>query len=433
MNKIWLIIKREYLARVRKKSFLVLTILTPIFIIALMVVPALLARTGNAEKRIVVVDESKLFENRIPDGQNEHFIFNDQLPFDSLRTSYAEKGFTGLLHIPKMDNLNRPPNIVYYGEGQLNIMTKSSLESKINNVIEDLRMEKAGIDKSKLDDIRSNVDIISKTGKEEKEGSAEISLVIGYASGFIIYIILLLFGMMVMRGVMEEKMNRIAEVMVSSVKPFQLMMGKILGIGAVGLTQFIIWIGLIYGLAFLVPLFISPAELAAAQANSPNPSAGVAIAQQLQHIQLSANWPLITFCFVFYFLGGYIFYSSLFAAVGSLVNEDPNDAQGLTFPITLPIIIAILIMMKAVTDPNSSLAVWGSIIPFTSPVVMMARIPYGVPGTVTYWQLALSMGILVIGFLFTTWVAGRVYRTGILLYGKKVTWGEALKWIFRKN
>ena len=243
-----------------------------------------------------------------------------------------------------------------------------------------------------------------------------------------------------MRGVMEEKVSRIAEVMVSSVKPFQLMMGKITGIGAVGLIQFIIWIVLVFGLQLLLPL-IFPNLLHQMQGQPMQPG-GMQAAQAVQQSGAMSglvnglnqiNFPLIIGCFIFYFLGGYLLYSSLFAAVGSAVNEDPQDAQSLMLPITMPIIFAMVIMTKAVNDPNSSLAVFGSLFPLTSPIVMMARIAHGIPDGVTVMQLILSMLLLVLGFLGSTWMAAKIYRTGILMYGKKTTWKEMWKWAFKKS
>ncbi len=434
MNKIWIIIKREYLTRVRKRSFVIFTLLLPVLFVGMVFVPFWIAGTGDNEK-VAVIDESKYFEGKLADGGGVHYKFL-QAKVDTLKNTYPDLGYTGLLHIPAMD-INRPTSIVYYSKGQMNVMLKSNMERRLSTVIEDLRMEAAGIDKGKLESIRTEVDIINLSGKEEKKGSAGLAYVVGYAAGFLVYIILLIFGTMVMRGVMEEKMNRVAEVMVSSVKPFQLMMGKIVGIAGVGLTQFIIWSVLIIGLYTLLPLLLGPemVQAAASQqaASNANNAAAVEMINKMNFVRDSVNWSLVLSCFVFYFLGGYLFYSALFAAVGSLVNEDPNEAQSLTFPITLPVIISIFIMMAAVRNPNSQLAVWGSIIPFTSPVVMMARIPYGVPGTVPFWQLGLSVVVLIAGFLGTTWAAAKIYRTGILLYGKKVTLKEAVRWLTRKS
>jgi ABC-2 type transport system permease protein len=302
------------------------------------------------------------------------------------------------------------------------------------------------IDPKRIDSIRSQaretkIDPVRVVeGNELKKSNSGVSFIVGYASAFLIYITLFIYGTMVMRGVMEEKTNRIAEVVVSSVRPYQLMMGKITGIGAVGLTQFFIWIILITGLITLAGAFVPPDVLQQVQdAQAQMPGQGQQISQFAQtyaktQVELSSvNWGLILFCFIFYFIGGYLFYAALFAAVGSSVNEDPQDAQSLLLPITMPIIFAIIIMINSISNPDNSLAIWSSMIPFFSPIVMMSRIPFGVPGTVPWWQLGLSMALLVGGFLFTTWVAAKIYRTGILLYGKKPTWKEMIKWAFRKN
>ncbi|WP_212001805.1 ABC transporter permease [Chitinophaga sp. HK235] len=436
MNKIWLIIKREFLTRVRKRSFLVVTLLVPVAFGAMIIIPILMALGGNESKQIAVIDESGIFSNNMPDKQGVYFKFLPGANLDSLKLHYEEKGYSGILYIPNID-INRPAGLTYFSKGQAGISLETGINSDINRAIEKKRMELEGIDRAKLDAIRSNVSVEFKSGDDEKKGNAWVAYGVGYASGFIIYIVLLLFGTSVMRGVMEEKVSRIAEVMISSVKPFQLMMGKIVGIAAVGLLQFLIWGLLISVIYALIPLFISPESIQAASqggmmAQNNNAEAAEAF-RRISDVVGSINWSLLLSCFLFYFLGGYLFYSSLFAAIGSLANEDASDVQQLTFPITVPIIIGIMIMMKAVHDPGSSLAVWGSIIPFTSPMVMMARLPYGVPGTVPYWQLVLSMVSLIGGFIFTTWAAGKIYRTGILLYGKKVTLKEALRWIVKKG
>lgn len=433
MNKIWTIFQREYLTRVRKKSFVIMTLLMPLLFMAMFIIPIFATRSGDDEK-IAVIDDSKLFTDKLSDDGGVHFKYVDAR-VDTFKANYLDHGYSGLLHIPAMD-INRPAAIVYYSKGQMNVMLKSNLERKLETILEDRRMEAAGIDKDKLESMRADIDIENLAGKDEKKGSAGLALGVGYISGFLIYVILLVFGMMVMRGVMEEKMNRIAEVMISSVKPFQLMMGKILGIAAVGLTQFLMWVVLIIGLVQLFGLFVGAEGLQEAANAQQSMGGNSAMAEAMRNVNFvvsEVNWWLIVSCFAFYFLGGYLFYAALFAAVGSLVNEDPNEAQALTFPITIPVIVSLLIMFNVIRNPNGSLAFWGSIIPFSSPIVMMARIPYGVPGTVPYWQLALSMVLLIAGFIGTTWCAGKIYRTGILLYGKKVTLKEAMRWLVRKN
>lgn len=305
---------------------------------------------------------------------------------------------------------------------------------------------KYNIDPKELEDERKKAGSVQieqtyQEGSEVKKGNSGLAYAIGYGSGFLIYITLLIYGNMVMRGVTEEKTNRIAEVVISSVKPFQLMIGKIVGIGAVGLTQFLIWIILIAGLITAAGAFLPHETLVQAQDASQQMPGGTVRAasgaasgiKDTIDTLSEANWFLIIPCFLFYFLFGYLFYAALFAAIGSTVNEDAQDAQSLQFPITMPIIVSIMIMINAITNPSGSMATWSSMIPFFSPIVMMARIPFGVPGTVPYWQLILSMLFLVSGFLLTTWVSAKIYRTGILMYGKKATWKELWKWAVRKG
>jgi ABC-2 type transport system permease protein len=323
------------------------------------------------------------------------------------------------------------------------MLTREDIERTIGKVLEEKRLLMLNISKAQIDSIQKQKDPIkftSVTGKKETGSKVGISYLVGMISGFLIYIILFVYGTMVMRGVMEEKVSRIAEVIISSVKPFQLMMGKITGIGGVGLVQFLIWIVLVFGIQFALPLIFP--ELSTSVQQQPVPSAGAQAATAVQNsggmnsimeALQTINFPLIIGCFIFYFLGGYFLYSSLFAAVGSAVNEDPQDAQSLLFPIMMPIIFAIVIMTKAVNDPNSSLAIFGSLFPFTSPIVMMARIAYGIPDGVSVIQLIISMVLLIGTFLATTWIAAKIYRTGILMYGKKITWKEMIKWTFRKS
>jgi len=436
MNKIWLIIKREFSTRVRKRSFLVVTLLVPLFFAAMIVVPILLSVNSEEEKRIAVIDDSHLFMNRFSDDKGVYYKYLMNTSVDTFREKYAEYGYAGLLYIPELD-IDRPSGITYYSNAQPGIATEGRLNRRVNDLIEEERLKKANIDAAELKAVKSDISIDFKTGEEGKKGNSLVAYGVGYASGFIIYIVLMFFGMSVMRGVMEEKVSRIAEVMISSVKPFELMMGKIIGIAAVGLLQFLIWAVLITFIQLSLSLFVSAETMNAMRDGSSAMQGGgnaamIEAMEKIQFIVGSVNWPVIISCFLFYFLGGYLFYSALFAAVGSLVNDDPTEAQSLTFPITIPIIIGITMMASAVQNPTGPIAFWGSIIPFTSPMVMMARIPYGVPGTVPYWELGLSILLLIAGFLFTTWMAGKIYRTAILMYGKKITLKEAVRWIGRK-
>ncbi|WP_291912734.1 ABC transporter permease [Chitinophaga sp. CB10] len=431
MNKIYLIIQREFLSRVRKRSFLIVTLLVPLAFAAMIIIPAVLAGNSNSSTKVAVVDKSGIFKGQFQDSRNTYFKFiSDQHP-DSLKRHYADQGYSGVLLIPEID-LERPSGFEYYSDAQASIALEHTITNNLNSVIERKRMEINGIDKAKLDAIRADVTVEFKDSKDEKKGSSAASFILGYASGFTMYFMLLLFGTSVMRGVMEEKVNRIAEVMISSVRPFQLMMGKITGIAAVGLLQFLIWGVLLFLLSMAMPLFMSPEAIQTANQAGSNAEMAEAM-QKFSFVLGKINWALFIGCFIFYFLGGYLFYSSLYAAVGSLANEDASDIQQMTLPLTAPIIISSIILVRAVADPTSPLAVWASIIPFSSPLVMMARIPAGVPGTVPYWQLLLSMLVLIGGFIASTWIAGRIYRTGILMYGKKITLKEATRWIFSKS
>jgi ABC-2 type transport system permease protein len=332
---------------------------------------------------------------------------------------------------------------------QVGFETTRFVERQLNEALENKLLLENGIEKKVLDSISNSVEenVVLKNMVEEAEGESKeantgLAYGIGFGSGFLIYITMFIFGAMVMRGVAEEKTNRIAEVIVSSCKPFELMLGKIIGIAGVGLTQLLLWIGLMLLISSSLSAFVPAESLQQFQqmqeggqmgvSSAANPAA-MKILQTKAALTEGVNWMLIIGCFIFYFLGGYLFYASLFAAIGSVINEDPQEAQQLMMPISMPIIFSFIILQSVLSNPGTPLAIWTSIIPFTSPIIMMGRIPFGVPNTVPYWQLAASMLSLIGGFIFTTWFAGKIYRTGILLYGKKVTWKEMMKWSFRKS
>jgi ABC-2 type transport system permease protein len=360
------------------------------------------------------------------------------------QTNFDEKGYTAYLK-PNRDSLNGK-DYTLISRKQIGLESMDDIRHQLNKAYEDKLLLQRNIDKPTLDSISAASDNAIKVGNatvdkegKEKEANTGLAYGIGFGSGLLIYITMFIFGAMVMRGVMEEKMNRIAEVVVSSVKPFQLMMGKIIGIAAVGLTQFLMWIILIIILFSALQLFIPADTLRHIQDVQQNPAVGqnATIAVNLMNAKTKiaggAQWGVIIPCFFFYFLGGYLFYAALFASVGSVVNEDPQEAQSLMLPITMPIIFSFLILSTSISHPNGPLAFWGSLIPFSSPIVMMGRLAYGVPEGVPWWQLLLSMALLVAGFIFTTWFAGKIYRTGILLYGKRVTWKEMVKWLRRSS
>jgi ABC-2 type transport system permease protein len=436
MSKVGLIIKREYLSRVRKKTFILTTILTPLLFIAMIAAVVFITAKNVRDEKLAVVDTQGILKSNLRNSKSVSYEFRNDVD----TSNFKSKGFTAILFAPR-SGINQTGNFKLVSEKSLNRMTNERIDKDISRALEsnmisqELKIDPLLIDSIKTRASEVKIDAVKKDELGKLTSSNfDLASSIGYLTGFLIYLTLFIYGVMVMRGVMEEKTNRIAEVMISSVKPFQLMMGKIVGIGAVGLTQFLIWIILIGILSSVFGSFLSPetmqqvqdAQQGAGAMQQARPSGGMAaIISNLATV----NWFVVIGCFLFYFLGGYLFYASLFAAVGSAVNEDSQDAQSLSFPITLPIILGIIIMINAINDPGSSLATWASIIPFFSPIVMMARIPFGVPDTVPYWQLGLSMALLVLGFLFTTWLSAKIYRTGILLYGKKPSWKEMVKWL----
>ena len=439
MGKIGIIIRREYLTRVRNKTFLLSTFLLPLVMILFFAGSTYFAVQSSDTQKIAVANDDGFFRKYMI-SDSSRVVFDFAAGIDS--NNYIKKGFDAVLYPPD-DSEGKRYRLI--SKKQAGLGTKSYVERQLNKAIEGRMLEARGIDRSVIDSINraSEASAVLENRVSDQEGPAKqtnaaIAYGIGFGSGMLIYITMFIFGSMVMRGVAEEKVNRIAEVIVSSCKPFELMLGKIIGIAGVGLTQFLLWIVLLFALSQSLTLFI-PAEVMEqagrmqAGAGGQEANAALKILQARDTLVSNVNWPLVIGCFLFYFLGGYLFYASLFAAIGSVINEDPQEAQALMLPISMPIIFAIIILGSILDNPSSPLAVWASMIPFTSPIVMMARIAFGVPEAVPVWQLLLSMALLVLGFLFTVWFAGKVYRVGILLYGKKVTWKEMGRWAFRKG
>ncbi len=437
MNKILLVLRREYFTRVRNKTFILSTILLPLFFVGFIFASAYLSLKSEDHQKIAVVDENGIFKNSFQSNN----IITYEFPENINANNYKEKGYSAFLKIPNSFD-SGTDSISLVSDKQMGMATEDRIRDQINEAIKNRAFLEHDIDKSVLDSINKmredklyKFSPVIKQGNKIEQSNAGLSYGIGFGSGILIYMTLFIYGAAVMRGVMEEKMNRIAEVIISSVRPFQLMAGKILGIAAVGITQLLIWIVLIVGLVSIASFFITPDALQSVQdsGQAMNMAANNSSAMKFFETKdtfLSANWALIIPCFLFYFLGGYLFYAALFAAVGSVVNEDPQEAQALMIPITMPIVLSFIIMTAAAGNPDSSLAVWASIIPFSSPIVMMARIP---SGNVPVWQLIISMLSLVGGFILTTMLAAKIYRTGILLYGKKVTFKEMGKWLLRKG
>jgi ABC-2 type transport system permease protein len=435
MDKIWLVIQREYVSRVKKKSFLLVTLLTPLIFPAIMgifVWIALQEKENQSLRIIEVIDENKLFF--LESSEQYAFSFSNTT-VEEAKVLVQNGERYGFLLIPKMD-LKSPAGITYYGEENPNMNLISYLENNLKKKIEEQRLFESGIDPKIINDVRTKVAIKSITLDDqgaETVSDATVNYAIGFLAGILIYMFIFIYGNQIMQGVIEEKSSRIVEILVSSLKPFQLMMGKILGIAAVGLTQLIIWIVLIGILTTVVAGFLGmqmPQQQAMEMASTdlgqslPNTQLGD-ILQMISGINVTE----LVLCFIFYFLGGYLMYGALFAGIGSAVDA-PSDAQQFMLPVTIPLIVAYLgLFVFVLNDPNSTTSFWLSIIPLTSPIAMMGRVSYGVPGL----ELALSMGLLIIGFISTTWLAGKIYRIGILMHGTKPTYKTLWKWIKTNN
>ncbi len=468
MNKIILIIKREYLTRVKKKSFLVMSIVGPVLMAALMIVPTWLSKMDSDKTYSIAVvdqtkrfsdtipntgyltnirltkqkpDKNKMFIRRLPDSKNYKFTFVDTLYKTKYINNFDSLAYDVLLFIPK--NILASEAIEMYSNKEIPLSTKLYVTKKIEKELEKQKLRAYGIEKPIRVDIHVLSNIIGEDG-ELNESSSEITMVLSILSGVLIYFFIFMYGAQVMRGVIEEKTNRIIEVIISSVKPFQLMMGKIVGIAMVGLTQFLLWIILTFGIVTIVQSVMMPSnsEIIAQQMqvknimdDNENTDNNITLSQAQENnmnenisdafkIVSNINWGLMLGAFFFYFIAGYLLYASLFAAVGAAVDSEA-DTQQFMMPITIPLILGMVMLQSIVQNPDGNLAFWFSIIPFTSPIIMMARLPFSVPE----WQVFLSMAILILTFLLTTKFAAKIYRVGILMYGKKVNYKELWKWL----
>lgn len=435
MNKIGLIIKREYLTRVRKKSFIVMTILGPLVFAAIVIVPVWLASMEGSETKIIsVIDESGLLEesflNTAAGSDNIIYQYVTE-PVENVKEEVSQGQQFGLLYIPDI-SLENPQGITLFSESSPSLSVVGNIERMLQDKIKDIKLERSSISREALQQLETDIDIqtINLTEAGEQQGSAGVASVVGYVGAFLIYTFIFLYGAQVMRGVMEEKSNRIVEIVISSVRPFQLMMGKIIGVASVGLTQFLLWIALTFGLASVFLQGFSAEDLMqqrTEQFSQNMPEAEMAqseMAMNIQHALDSIDITGFVLTFLFYFLGGYLLYGALFAAIGSAADSN-TDTQQFMLPISTPLILSIVTLGAVLNEPNGTLAFWLSMIPFTAPVTMMMRVPFGIPA----WQLVLSMVLLIGGFIFTTWIAGRIYRVGILMHGAKVNYKVIGKWL----
>jgi len=434
MNKTLLIIKREYFSRVKKKSFLIMTFLVPMLIIGMYaLIFALSMNGGDNIPTVEVIDESGIFERAFDDKKAVNFEISE-LSLTEAKKKVINNADAFVLYIPK--DISTGGSIEMFAQKKAGLSVISTIERQLNDQMRIKLLKDAGINSETLDKIKPSLSVVSKelTIEGEKDSSSGAAMAVGFAAAILIYMSLFIYGIQVMRGIIEEKTSRIVEVVISSVKPFQLMMGKIIGIGFVGLTQFMLWIVLSASLMTLATTILFKDKVEQVRSEMPmnkqveavsTNGPGMDIVNAVQTVQ----WTYILPVFIIFFFGGYMLYSALFAAVGSAVESD-TETQQFMLPITLPLLFTYIMSFSfIVNNPDSSLSFWLSIIPFTSPIAMMVRLPFGVPN----WELALSIFLLIGGFIFTTWVASRIYRVGILMYGKKVSFKELGKWFMYKE
>lgn len=440
MKKIFIIIQREYITRVRQKSFLITTLLAPLGFFILIASSVVISTFSQGNTHVAIIDESGLFkEVAIPDADDQTVYFHKVSDnYDALETTLKqqkeEEGkYEAVIFIPADFNIENPnnPGIAYRYTKRPGMIKQQFINQRMTDAVFAVKMKHRG-GAEDLEELRKKVKLNfeSLDNSKEKQGYTDAAALVGMIMGFAIYISLFFYGTMIMKGVMEEKTNRIVEVLASSVRPFQLLMGKILGVGAVGLTQFVLWIILMFGVNLLSGIIFGIAMSPGASAMGDMKNSGIdpddilIISRNISALPITQ----IVILFPLYFLGGFFLYGSLFAAVGAAMGED-GDQQSLMVPITIPIIISIFIAINVINNPDSALGFWGSVIPFTSPIVMCALLPF----RPEWWQIALSLVLLIAGFILTTYVAAKIYRTGILMYGKKIKLKEIARWIFSKE
>lgn len=438
MNKLGIIIRQEYLTRVKKKSFLFITFLGPIFFVALMIAPTLLALNSDkieSKKTIAVLDETGWFHQKFDNTEANTFIYCEETEnIDSLKKLVFEDIYDAILYIPGT-SLNVPVNAKLFSDKQISMTLSSHIENTMKKEVEHKKLLASGIDPDIVKSASTNINIMTiRMDSEENEETryTELESIIGFLLAFVIYFLVFLFSNQVLRSVIVEKTNRIVEVIISSVKPFELMMGKIIGNAMVGLTQFAAWVVLTLAIYFVAstvilgPEIMSPSGTVMTEEISQITQTNASQDVMLEAVNMikTINFSAILWSFLFYFLFGFLLYAALFAAIGGMVDSETDSNQFITI-LTIPLILAIICSPAMMENPESGLTLWLSMIPFTSPIAMMIRVPFGVP----YWQLGISIIVLIITFVLVTWLAAKIYRTGILMYGKKPTWKEIWKWL----
>jgi ABC-2 type transport system permease protein len=431
MKTLTLIIKREFIAKVRNKSFIVMTFLSPLLFVGIAVFVGFLASMDKGEAtQIAIHDEAGMFKNKFKNDKNTHYIDISFMPFQTAKDT-AINNYDGLLYIPKVDSIQQlAKKVEFISEDSPSIEFISDVEHIVDSTLTSDKLKILGFDSKKIEEAKVNSDLkLSKfSGEETVKGINEIKLIIGGAFGYLIMMFIVIYGNFVMRSVIEEKTNRIIEIIISSVKPFQLMMGKIIGNSLAGILQFLIW-AIVGGILFFILSYVLGMQMGA---SSPTD-----VAANAEVSSFAANFPLyinelkslpiatLLISFIIYFIGGYFLYSSFYAAIGAAVDSE-TDSQQFLLPIILPLVLGVYIgFFTVLNDPHGTIATVFSIFPLTSPIVMLMRIPFGVP----LWQILLSMVILFATFIFVVWFAAKIYRVGILMYGKKPTWKELYKWL----
>ena len=455
LRNIKTIISREYMTRVRKKSFLLITFLGPIFFAAVCLLPAIIMNMASEEtKNIALVDESGIIMPRVQD--TELIDFNDYTGYsvDTLKTQMLSKEIDIIVAVSPLDTASKSVNVTAYADKPISVDMKAAIAAQIDEAVEDYRLTLYEMDglKQIMDEVQSHVIVetvkVTEDGSEEVS-SSEASMIISLVLAMIIYMFIIMFSGMVMQSVIEEKASRVVEVLVSSVKATELMFGKIIGVACVAMTQFMLWVVLTFGIVTVVSSVVGFDSLMGSATASTEQMTQLTESLMTDNVNMNMmttvnmpqdgemgamlealskiNYGQLLFCFVIYFILGYLLYASFFAAIGSAV-ENEADTQQLQLPVTIPLMLAFFIAFYAFKAPDSPIVFWGSMIPFTSPIVMLARIPFGVPG----WELALSIGLLVLTFVFCGWASAKIYKIGILMFGKKTSFQDLWKWLKQK-
>lgn len=438
-SKIWIVARREYLSRVQKKSFILVTLLTPLGIAVFSVLIGFIMNAGSkSDQRVVIKDDTGIIRQMASEDKGFPYDFSDK-DLAVLKEDYGSLGYDLLVYVPALrDSATMRLAASYYSTEKPSLMILESIESKLSDQIETYRMRKSNIDQKLLDSFRAEVSLENGAMDPADPGSSavagKLNIIIGTAlggiMGFMMYLVIFIYGSMVMRSVMEEKLSRIVEVMVSSVRPIQLMMGKLIGVGGVGLTQLAIWAVLIPIVLVVVAAFLPGVD----QSQLVNMQNGIEIdpkavedfsGQQVIAAIFNLKWWLILPVFIIFFLGGYFIYSSLFAAMGSAISEDMGEGQQLMLPIVIVVLIAFYMLFPVLANPNGTLAIFASLFPLFSPIIMPARLAFDPP----WWQIVLSIALMLATVWFFIWLTSRIYRVGILMYGKKVTIREMIKWL----